>query len=245
MRVVAELLGVRIDKTNMTEAVKPITSLIEGRGEPGMVITLNPEFLFRAQFDKELLDLANRAQLVTADGVGIVWACRMAGQPVPERVTGIDLMLKLVRRAAERGWRLFMLGAEPGVAEEAAERLRQQYPGLQVTGIHHGYFRPDEDAKIVDMVRKARADLLFVAMGAPKQEIWIDRYLNQLGVRAAVGVGGCFDVIAGRARRAPVWMQRLHVEWLGRLFMEPWRWRRMMVLPKFVWLVLRKYKFSE
>lgn len=264
MGVAVTLLGARIDGVDMHEAVERVTLFVEGDGKTlsgpgeassgdpgtvragthGMVVTLNPELLFKAQFERELLDIVNRAQLVTADGAGIVWACRVAGQPVPERVTGIDLMIKLVERAAKRGWRLFLLGAEPGVAEEAAERLKRRYPGLQIAGTYHGYFKPGEDEKVINIIRDARADLLFAAMGAPKQEIWVDRYLERLGVKMAVGVGGSFDVIAGRARRAPVWMQRLHLEWLGRFLMEPWRWRRMLVLPKFAWLVLKTYKFS-
>jgi len=245
MGVEARLLGARVDGLNMREAVKKIASLVEGDGGPGMVVTLNPELLFRAQYERELLAVINRAKLVTADGVGIVWACRVAGYPVPERVTGIDLMMELLKKAAGRGWRLFMLGARPGVAEEAADKLRRRYPGLQVAGTHHGYFQPAEDIEIVNMIRRVHPDLLFVAMGAPRQEVWIDRYLKELGVKVAIGVGGSFDVIAGRSRRAPVWMQKLHLEWLGRLLMEPWRWRRMLVLPRFAWLVLKTYRFSR
>jgi len=238
-----DLLGAGIDALTMEETVERVAGFI-GSGRPHRIITLNPEFLYRAQFEKRLLDLVNRADLVTPDGVGIVWACRVAGDPVPERVTGIDLMLRLVERAAREGWRVFLLGAAPGVAEEAAERLRRVYPGLRVAGVHHGYFKEDERAAVANLVREARADLLFAALGAPKQEFWIDSHLTATGAAAAVGVGGSFDVIAGRVRRAPRWVRRLHLEWLARLLREPSRWRRQLALPLFAGVVLRKYKFN-
>lgn len=235
------LLGAGIDALTMEEAVERVAGFVRS-GRPHRIITLNPEFLYRAQFECRLLDLVNRADLVTPDGVGIVWACRVAGSPVPERVTGIDLMLRLAERAAAEGWRIFLLGAAPGVAEEAAERLRRAHPGLLVAGTHHGYFKEDEGAAVAGLVREARAGLLFVALGAPKQEFWIDRYLEETGAAAAVGVGGSFDVIAGRVRRAPLWVRKLHLEWLSRLLREPARWRRQLVLPLFAWLVLKKYR---
>jgi N-acetylglucosaminyldiphosphoundecaprenol N-acetyl-beta-D-mannosaminyltransferase len=227
----------------MEESVELVAGFIRS-GQPHRILTLNPEFLYWAQFDPELMELAGRATLVTPDGIGIVWACRMAGYPVVDRVTGIDLMLSLASRAAAGNWRVFMLGAAPGVAEEAADRLCLDYPGLQVVGTHHGYFSGGEEAAgVAEIVRQTRSQLLFVALGAPKQEQWIDRYLEQTGASAAVGVGGSFDVIAGKVQRAPQWLQRLHLEWLARLLREPARWRRQLVLPRFAWLVIRKYWF--
>ncbi|SHE83467.1 N-acetylmannosaminyltransferase [Desulfofundulus australicus DSM 11792] len=266
------LLGARVDAVDLAGAVEKVAAFVAA-GHPHQVITLNPEILYRAQKEPELLDLINRADLVTADGIGIVWAAKVAGTPVPERVTGIDLMLALVERAAREGWRIFLLGAAPGVAEEAARRLREKHPGLVVAGTQHGYFRPGAgeaggeaaftapgrapvassgdggrpgeprvptEGEVVEQIRRARPDLLFVALGAPKQEQFIDRYKEVLGVPVAMGVGGSFDVIAGRVARAPEWMRRLHLEWLGRLIREPRRWRRMLVLPRFAWLVWRR-----
>ncbi|RJQ29382.1 MAG: glycosyltransferase [Peptococcaceae bacterium] len=236
-----ELLGARVDGIRLEQAVERTAGFIRSR-QLCWIITLNPELLYRAWSEGDLLNLINRANLVTADGVGIVWACRLAGRPVPERVTGIDLMLRLAARAAGEGWRIFLLGAAPGVAGEAAARLERRYPGLVVAGTHHGYFSPAEEPLVVAQVRRARPDLLFVALGAPKQEYWIAGNLAALGAVVVVGVGGSFDVIAGRVRRAPFWMQRLRLEWLFRLLKEPARWRRMLVLPLFAWLVLKKYK---
>jgi len=237
------LLEVSIDTLTMGESVERVADFIRS-GRPHRVLTLNPEFLYRAQSDPELMELAGRADLVTPDGIGIVWACRMAGHPVVERVTGIDLMLSLAGRAAAENWRIYMLGAAPGVAKEAAERLCLDYPGLQVVGTHHGYFSMGEEAAgVAEIVRQTRPQLIFVALGAPKQEQWIDHYLELSGASVAVGVGGSFDVIAGKVQRAPQWSQRLHLEWLARLLREPTRWRRQLVLPRFAWLVLRKYWF--
>lgn len=238
----ASLLGVQIDTITMEESVERIAGFIRS-GHPHRILTLNPEFLFRAQSEPALMELAVRADLITPDGIGIVWACRMAGYQVSERVTGIDLMISLVERAAKENWRVYLLGAAPGVAEEAAEKLCHDYPGLQVVGTHHGYFSDGEEAAgVAEKVRQASPQLLFAALGAPKQEQWIDRYLEQTGASAAVGVGGSFDVIAGKVRRAPQWSQRLHIEWLARLLREPSRWRRQLVLPRFAWLVLKRYR---
>lgn len=242
MRV--NLLGAKIDALNMEETVERVAGFVRS-GRPHRIITLNPEFLYRAQFENQLMELAKRADLVTPDGVGIVWACRVAGRPVPERVTGIDLMLRLVERAAAEGWRVYLLGAAPGVAEEAAERLGLKHPGLQVVGINHGYFQGNEENEVAAEIKKAKPDLLFVALGAPKQERWIDRHLEETGAAAALGVGGSFDVVAGRAKRAPQWIRSLHLEWLSRLLRDPSRWRRQLVLPLFAWLVIKKYKLKR
>lgn len=238
------LLGISIDALNLDQTVKEIARFIQ-TGQQRRVLTINPEFIYHAKFDAALCDLANRADLATPDGVGIVWACRVAGSPVPERVTGIDLMLRLVERAAGERWRIFLLGAAPGIAAAAAARLGQDYPGLQITGCHHGYFTANEAEEVAAKVRQARPDLLFVALGAPKQEWWIDQYLEKTGAAVAIGVGGSFNVIAGRVRRAPLWVRRLHLEWLFRLLKEPSRWRRQVVLPLFAWMVIREYKLKR
>ena len=214
-------------------------------GRPCRIITLNPEILYSAQTDQRLLELASGADLITADGVGIVWACRVAGRPVPERVTGIDLMLRLLRRAAAEGWEVFLLGAAPGVAEEAARRLLEDYPGLKIAGTHHGYFKAAEEPDVVRQIKQARPRLLFAAMGAPAQDLFIARHLESLGPVVAMGVGGSLDVISGQVQRVSPTLQRLNLEWLGRLAQNPARWRRMTVLPRFAFLVLRRYSLKR
>lgn len=234
------LLGARVDGLNMTGVVEKIAGFINDK-KPHRVITLNPEILFYAQQKPTLMEIINQAHLVTADGVGILWAAKMAGTPLPARVTGIDLIWCLSQKAASVGWRIFFLGASPGVAEEAANQLQKHYPSLKIAGTAHGYFQALEEPKIVAKIRQAQPDILFVALGAPKQEIFIARYLQALNVPVCIGVGGSFDVIAGRVKRMPVWVQKIHLEWLGRLIQAPKRWRRALVLPRFIWLVIKTY----
>lgn len=237
------LLGVGIDALTMDETVEKVAGFVRS-GRPHRIMTLNPEFLYRAQFEGRLLELARRADLVTPDGMGIVWACRLAGHPVPERVAGTDLMLRLAERAAAEGWRIFLLGAAPGVAAEAAGKLCESYPGLQVAGTGHGYFKDEEENGLAVKIKKTRPQLVFVALGAPRQEEWIDRRLEDTGAAAAMGVGGSFDVVAGKVRRAPRWVRSINLEWLYRLVKKPSRWRRQLVLPLFAWLVIKNYRLK-
>lgn len=202
------------------------------------VVTLNAEMLYRAQTDKTLKDLLNQADLVVPDGYGVVWAGRQLGCPLPERVTGIDLMQALARRAAREKWRVYLLGAAPGVANAAATNLELKYPGLCVVGTQHGYFGPDEVETVIRKIRAVYPDLLFVALGSPKQEFFIWAHRQELGALVAIGVGGSFDVLSGRLRRAPLFFQRLHLEWFYRFIQEPYRWRRLIVLPRFVLMVM-------
>ncbi|MHB8158533.1 MAG: WecB/TagA/CpsF family glycosyltransferase, partial [Desulfocucumaceae bacterium] len=167
------------------------------------------------------------------------------GQPVPERVTGIDLMLRLLEYSAGKGWRVFFLGSAPGVAEAAAEKAVGMFSGLQVVGTHHGYFSFNESDEVVSKIVSSSPQLLLVATGSPSQEIWIDDNLKALGAVVAVGVGGSLDVLSGNIRRAPEWFIRRNLEWLGRLTQEPSRLRRMLVLPKFAFLVTVKYKIGK
>lgn len=243
-----EILGVAVDRVSLDEAAARVEALVagpaaagrEGRQGPArLVVTANPEILFAARTDPELAAVLEGADLVTADGVGVVWAARRLGRPVPERVPGIDLMHRLLARSADRGYRVFFLGARPEVAARAAAAARERHPGLFVAGVHHGYFGPEAEEAVAAAVRAARPDLLFTGMGAPRDQKWVWRHREALGPVVAVGVGGSFDVLAGAARRAPRWMQRLGLEWFYRLVRQPSRWRRMLALPRFAWAVLR------
>ncbi|MEG6523104.1 WecB/TagA/CpsF family glycosyltransferase [Desulfotomaculum sp. 1211_IL3151] len=239
-----KLLGAPVDALNMKETVNQIEGFLQRDGKSHFIITLNPEYLYRAQYNEELMKLVHEADLVTPDGTGIVWAAKMAGMPVPERVTGIDLMLSLIPKAAKAGWRVFLLGAAPGVAEEAAANLKKQYPSLIIAGTHDGYFKPHEEDSVVKEIAAAKPQLLFVALGMPRQEQWIHKHKNKMGVPVVMGVGGSFDVIAGKVERVAPWLQKMNLEWLGRLMKEPQRWKRQLVLPKFAWLVIMKYKLK-
>jgi len=199
------------------------------------ICTTNPEFVMAAQTDADFRRVLHEADLCLADGIGLVWASRWLGAPLPERVPGSELVYHLAELCAQKGWRLFLLGAAPGVAEQAAAIFQARYPGLIIVGTYAGSPDPAENEAIVQRINESRADVLFVAYGAPRQDKWIARNREALtAVRLAIGVGGSLDFVTGKAVRAPCWLQKLGLEWLHRLIKEPWRWRRMLALPRFV-----------
>ena len=204
------------------------------------MVVVNASKLVLASDEARLREILERADLVTADGMSVVWGARFAGGRLPGRVTGIDTMERLVARAAERGWRVFFLGAKQEAVEGAVASFRRAHPALQVAGFRNGYFRGKE-AEVVEEVRAARPDLLFVALGSPAQEYFLADNLEALGVPFSLGVGGSFDHVAGLSRRAPRWMQRAGLEWAYRLASEPRRlWRRYLVgNARFALLLLR------
>ena len=235
------LFDVRIDAVTMAEAAALATEFISRR-RPHLVVTVNTEMVMLARQDHNLKHIVNSAALAVPDGAGIVWAARRFGLPLPERVAGFDLVMYLLALAPQRGYKIFLLGGAPGVAEAAAAAAARSFPGLTVAGTHHGYFSADQDEQVVKMIAASGADILLAALGVPKQEKWLWDKREHLAVPLLVGVGGTFDILAGVASRAPVWMQRAGLEWLYRLLKEPWRARRMMVLPRFAWQVLRAKK---
>lgn len=226
-------LGVRVHSVDGAEALALLDAFVQ-EGGPHHVVTVNPEFVMEAQRLPEFRSILNNAHLALPDGVGLLLAGRIQGVPLKERVTGVDTVVGAAALAARKGYRLFLLGAAPGVAEETARRLLQANPGLDIAGTYAGSPAPEEEDEIVARIAAAAPDMLFVAYGAPKQDIWIARNLHRLNVPIAMGVGGAFDFIAGRAKRAPRWVQRAGLEWLHRLVREPWRWRRMLALPRFL-----------
>jgi N-acetylglucosaminyldiphosphoundecaprenol N-acetyl-beta-D-mannosaminyltransferase len=233
------VLGVRVDCVDMDAAVARIAALIEAGGTCHLVATVNPEFVMHARRDPEFAAILESAELAVIDGSGVLWAARRQGCEVGEKVAGIDLVLRLAQLCAARGWRPFLLGARPGVAEAAARRLAERFPGFEAAGAYAGEAGPGGDAEAVKRIQAARPDLLLVAYGHSRQERWIARNRGRLPVPVAIGVGGAFDFASGRVRRAPGWMRRVHLEWLFRLALQPWRARRMAVLPKFALAVLR------
>jgi N-acetylglucosaminyldiphosphoundecaprenol N-acetyl-beta-D-mannosaminyltransferase len=202
------------------------------------ICTVNPEFIVDASRDPNFAAALGRADLRVPDGVGVLWAARLLGTPLQQRVTGSDGIYQICQRAAVKGWRVYFLGAAPGVAEKAAQILAARYPGLQVTGAYAGNPGPAEWPTIHTRLTTAQADILFVAYGHPRQDLWIDAHRHELPVKVALGIGGAMDFVTGVAQRAPVSMQRLGLEWLHRLFHQPWRWRRMVKLPVFALRVL-------
>ena len=192
-----------------------------------------------AQKDKEFKQILDHSALNLPDGIGVVWAAKRLGHPVRERVAGSDLVGLIADRAQTTGWRIFLLGAAEGVAKQAAIKLQERYPQTHIVGAVAGSPRVEDEADIAARIRSSEANILLVAYGAPKQDKWIARNLERTGVAVAMGIGGSLDFIVGTQQRAPRWMQRVGLEWLYRLVREPWRWRRQLALPKFVWAVLR------
>jgi len=232
---------VAVDNVTQEEALSRIDSFIE-TGRPHQVVTVNPEFVVSAQRDDSFKAILNQASLALPDGVGLLWASRYLGTPLKERVTGVDTLQGMAARAAAKGYSLYLLGGEPGVAAEAAANLRVMFPGLRIAGTCTGSPREEDEEPIIEDIKEARPDMLFVAFGAPNQEKWIARNLERLEVPVAMGVGGALDFISGRTKRAPLLFRRLGLEWLYRLYHQPWRWRRMLSLPLFVILLLTKGK---
>lgn len=219
------ILGVPIDDVTENEAVKYIDALMSD-GQLHQVVTVNPEFVMEAQRDQRFMQVLNDASLATADGVGILMAARWLGTPIRERVTGVALVERIAKQAAIRGWRIFFLGAAPGVAEKAAQVLRHRYAGLQIAGAYAGSPSIIEEPFVRQQVLDANPDILLVAYGHPAQDLWIARNQALLNVRLAIGVGGTFDEIVGLVPHAPAWMHRVGLKWLWRLIQQPWRYKR-------------------
>ncbi len=231
------ILGVRVDAITVDAALACIESYI-AEGRPHQVVTVNPEFVMTSQSHAEFRRVINEATLALPDGTGVWWASRRLGRPVPERIPGVDLVDRLAALSADKGYRLYLLGAMPGVAAQAAKVLCDRYAGLAVAGTDAGSPRAEDEAAIIAQVRAVHPHILLVAYGAPAQDLWIDRNLDRLGVPVCIGVGGAFDYLAGVHPLAPRWLRQIGLEWLHRLVTQPWRWRRMLALPRFVWRVL-------
>ena len=229
-----KILDVPVHPLTMGEAVSVLEESITS-GEQVFVVTPNAEIIMMCQEDAGYKKIVSQdAQLVLPDGAGAVWAGRHLGYKVPERVAGFDLYCQLLDKAAQKGYKAFFFGGSPGIAEAAKAKSEELYPGVQVVGCRNGYFKEEESQAIIDEINASGADMLFAALGAPKQEKWLVRYREQLKPKILMGIGGSFDVFAGKMERAPKWMQDASLEWLFRLYKQPSRFMRMMALPKFV-----------
>jgi N-acetylglucosaminyldiphosphoundecaprenol N-acetyl-beta-D-mannosaminyltransferase len=232
------ILDTPVHTVTMAETLQHIRRFMK---EPRLhqIVTTNPEFVMAAQKDRVFRRILQEADLCIPDGIGLVLASRWLRQPLPERVPGSELVYHLAELVAKEGWRLFLLGAAPGVAEKAAAIFKSRNPSLVIAGTYAGSPDPGENEAIVERINDSRAHLLFVAYGAPGQDKWIGNNRPALKtVRVAIGVGGALDFVSGRASRAPTWLRRLGLEWLYRLYRQPWRWRRMLALPQFALKVM-------
>ncbi len=223
------LFGVAVDNLTLPETLDRIEQLIRSGGVHQHVV-LNVDKIVRMERDAALRAAVLECDLINADGQPVVWVSRLFGQPLKERVTGIDLFEQLMERCAARGLRPYLLGAREAVVARAVAVLQARYPRLRLAGWRSGYWAEGEEVAVVEHIRQARPDLLCVAMGSPRQELFLHRWKQQLELPFLMGVGGSFDVVAGVVRRAPLWMQRAGLEWLFRLAQEPRRlWRRYLV----------------
>lgn len=235
------LLGMRVDRVTMDGALALVEQFIASR-TPHHIVTADASMVVTYTEDPTFAAIVDKADLVTPDGAGILWATRRMGTPVSSKVSGVDLAARCCEQSATKKWRIFFFGAAPGVAEEAAARMRARFPGCEIVGTRDGFFKPDDEAQVVEQIRAARPDILLVALGIPKQEKFIDRNKAALGVPVCIGVGGTLDVFSGTVKRAPVWMQNMGLEWLHRLAANPKKISKVALLPRFALMTLRAPK---
>lgn len=236
------ILGAKIDCITMEEAKDIAMSFFSSEGKK-IIYTPNSEIILYASRNEAFMKRLNSADLMIADGIGVVYGARMLGERLPERVAGFDLLKKLFPIMAKEGMSLYLLGSKPSVAEKAGENLLRDYPGIKIAGTHDGYFK--DDGEVIDDINAKKPDLLLVCLGFPKQENWIYENRDKLNVKAMIGAGGCLDVFSGTVERAPEFYCKHGLEWFYRLKKEPWRFKRMTALPVFALKVLfkgRKYK---
>jgi len=231
-----EILGLPVHNVDMPEALSAIRRFVR-QGSPHHIVTADASMLVMAQEDPELRSIIANADMVTPDSIGVLWAAGRKKQTLRERVSGVEIAERLCAESAEQDYRMYFLGAAPGVAAAAADRMREKYPGACIVGARDGFFSREEDESVVNEVVATRANILFVAMGIPKQEKWIQCHRHKLGCAVLIGVGGTFDVLSGQVRRAPRIMQVLRLEWLWRVLSNPRKINKVMLLPRFVRLV--------
>ncbi len=231
------ILGAKISMMGIDESVDYIMDMMEQSGNHA-VFTPNSEMIMNAYKDRDFMDLINSADLLTADGIGLVYGSRIVGKPIYERAAGFDIAMALVERMAAEGKSLFLFGSKPGTAERAADILMEENPGLKIAGCRNGYFKPEETDAIISEINSSGADVVFVCLGSPAQERWIAANRDKLWCKVMIGLGGSLDAITGDMPRAPEWWCNHGVEWLYRLIKQPSRIGRMMALPKFGLTVL-------
>ncbi len=237
-----EVMGVPVDNLSMEETLSMIENKI-AEGKPVQHVVVNAAKIVETNKNPQLKSIIESCEIVNADGQAVVWAAKILGNPLKERVAGIDLMQALVKRASEKNWGIYFFGAKQEVLDKVIARYREEFPTLRIAGARNGYYKLEEEANIAREISESNAQILFVAISSPKKEIFLSKHLNAMNVPFVMGVGGSFDVVAGLTKRAPLWMQQMGLEWLFRLLQEPRRmWRRYIIgNTEFIWLLL-KYK---
>lgn len=231
------VMGVNFDNVTMAEALDRAREILDG-GKTAYVVTPNAEIVYEAMHNEEMMQLIGGASLVLPDGAGVVLGSKILGTPLKQKVAGVEFADHLLDVLIEKNLKLYLLGSKPGVAELAAEKMLEKHPGLQICGMADGYFK--DEVEVVQKVNATGADVLFVCLGAPKQELFMRNHLDELNVKMMIGLGGSLDSFAGTVKRAPRWMIKVNLEWFYRLLKEPKRLGRMMRLPKFILAVVAK-----
>lgn len=239
-----KILGVKINKVTNKEAFDCFVELLK-ENETASIFTPNPEIVMMAQKDEELKKAIFESNLVIPDGIGLIFASNIYHLGLSERVAGFDLMGEMLEYSNRRKLKVFLLGAKPGVAEKAKENINNQYKNINIVGVHHGYFDEKESLEVLDLVNEKKPDILFVALGAGKQEKWISKNRKIINASVAMGVGGALDVWAGDVKRAPEFFIKLNLEWLYRLIKQPSRFKRILEIPKFMLKVLLNRQTME
>ena len=232
-----DVMGVGFDSLTMDEAVARARDLMAER-RAAYVVTPNPEIVMLCRDDPAAMQAVQGADLVLPDGIGVIYGAKILGTPLRAKLPGIDFASALMAQMGQEGKSVFLLGAKPGVADAAAEKMRERFPGLVIAGTNDGYFQDDDP--VVEKINAAQPDLLLVCLGAPKQELFMKRHQQELTCRLMIGLGGSLDSFAGTVKRAPKWMIAANLEWLYRLYKEPKRFGRMLRLPKYLWAVVCK-----
>ncbi len=238
------ILGCRLDLVDAAEAVDTIVAHVR-RGNGAQIITLGTEMVVAARRDPAFQAVVNASSLNTCDTVGLLAVARLRGASLRERVTGVELIDALAARSVVEDLGIYFLGGAPDVAAAAAAALQQRYPGLRIAGTADGYFRPEDESRVLNDIRESGAQIVLIGLGSPRQEFWFSKHAPALPGVVGIGVGGSFDVLSGRVARAPRTWRALHLEWLYRLVTEPSRWRRQLALPTFVWLAILEQLFSR
>ncbi|MFN3637766.1 MAG: WecB/TagA/CpsF family glycosyltransferase [Chloroherpetonaceae bacterium] len=240
-----EVMGAPIDNLSMEETLLQIEERIL-EGKPIQHVVVNAAKIVEINKNAKIKRIIESCEIVNADGQAVVWASKLLGKPLKERVAGIDLMQELIKRANEKNWGVFFFGAKQEVLDKVVAHYRKEFPFLRIAGARNGYYKPEEELKIVEEIRASNAQILFVAISSPKKEIFLNTYLDVMNVPFVMGVGGSFDVVAGLVKRAPLWMQKLGLEWLFRFLQEPRRmWRRYIIGNTEFILLLIKYKLKS
>lgn len=231
---IVNILGIKVNRISYEELYKQVLSYVKGATHK-IIFTPNPEIIYKAKDDAQFCDLLNQADIGLPDGIGVLVASRISGDRISQRITGIDAFTFLCEKMVGK---IYLLGSKPGIAKKAKAQLEKSYPGIEIVGFNDGYFSDDQSDHIIDLINQSRAEILFVGLGSPRQENWLIQNRDKLNVKVSMVIGGSMDVVSGTIKRSPELMIKLNIEWLYRLIQEPWRYKRMLVLPKFIFSVI-------